>query len=268
MISFCTMCSAKPMEKSDSANDCDSTLGTRKQATQDLEPIVEEKEEEKQETESKIENENKNEEASDLPLPSPSHPLHRNWSFFVHYPLYTSTTESYNQSAYHKLCEFQSVENFWRYYEALPRPSTFFGNQDRRRLKLGGRDLEGLGIFLHDVCPEWEKNSGRHCEIGGIVDLQVLDAMWETLCLAIVGENVMDSMSVIGARVVDKAKAKKPLYRLEVWVSSTDKLHNGALLNSVMKAFVSDAPQDINFKYDQLPCVWKNHPKGDIVPDI
>lgn len=184
------------------------------------------------------------------------HPLHRMWKMYLHYPLYTSSTESYGSAAYHDVVQFSTVEDFWDCYASLPSPSVVFASEKRPRIKVGGRVLEGLGIFQDGVVPEWEKTPGGcHLEMSGITDLSFLDQLWEALCLAVVGESVCeDSPGIVGVRVVDKTKARKPLYRLEVWLSRQDDQLKDRVVQGLQSAFKTDGHLT-----DHLQQIWKKH---------
>lgn len=181
------------------------------------------------------------------------HPLHRAWKMYLHYPLYTS---SYGSAAYQDISHFESVEEFWATYSGVPAPSLLFASDKRPRVKVGGRTLEGLGLFQEGVVPEWERTpEGCHLELGAITDVHLLDGLWETLCLAVIGENSQDSPSIVGIRVVDKSKTRKPLYRLEVWLSRQDELLKESVIQDVERAFKEDG-----HTADHLQYKWKNHP--------
>jgi hypothetical protein len=45
-----------------------------------------------------------------------NHPLEQTWQIYLHYPYtpYLSQGKSYSTEAYQSLCEFATVEDFWR----------------------------------------------------------------------------------------------------------------------------------------------------------
>lgn len=185
----------------------------------------------------------------------PPHPLHRKWCTYVHYPLYTSATESYGSRAYCKIFDFDTVEDFWNYFYATPPPSLVFANDQRPRRKLDGRQVEGFGVFTEGVKPEWEETKeGCHLEFGFITDASILDTLWEVVCLLLVGETMCQPAHVVGVRVVDKSKARKPLYRLEVWVGTKDEQVKQAVASNVVQAVQKEGHNTTDFSL-----VWKNH---------
>merc|ERR1712100_279632 len=51
------------------------------------------------------------------------------------------------------------------------------------------------------------------------LDVSTLDAMWESLVLAIIGETIESSSIVNGCKVVDKSGKGRVLYKLEVYLN-------------------------------------------------
>jgi hypothetical protein len=176
------------------------------------------------------------------------HLLQRRWKMFVHYPMYTS---AYGDAAYKGIVAFDTVEDFWNAHEYMPAPSHIFANASRPRLKLNGRNVEAFGIFDYTVQPEWEKSPGGHWEFGGITDTHNVDSIWESLCLTLIGETVSQGLDVVGIRVVDKSKCRKPLYRLEIWMSSQDDTVKSDVFDRISETLSRDG-------VDIHPC-WKDH---------
>lgn len=184
-----------------------------------------------------------------------THPLQRSWKIYLHYPLYTSSTESYGSAAYREIFDFNSVEDFWKHFECLPLPSQVFATDHRPRVKVGGRILEGMGIFQEGVEPEWEKTtSGGHWEISGIASVELIDVLWEACCLSLIGETTYHTQEVVGIRVVDKSKSRKPMYRVEIWLSTQDENVRIKVMDNLQKAFKQDNQHCLDF-----PQVWKYH---------
>ena len=179
------------------------------------------------------------------------HPLQRQWQMYLHHPLYTSTTEKYGNAAYESLCLFRTVESFWHYFLHLPHPSQIFGNTRRFRERVDGKWIEAFGIFQECVVPEWEHNiHGGHIEFV-FSDPAQMDDMWELLCLLLIGETMLHSEAVIGIRVVDKSKGRKPNYRFEVWLSSQDPLIREDIIQQLLTRLSPD-----------LLTIYKVHPSG------
>lgn len=123
------------------------------------------------------------------------------------------------------VCEFSTVEEFWKYWSFVPRPSeVLFDGHSRKEVE--GRSIEAFSIFKKGIRPEWEDTANR---TGGELTCrksfqpEQLDVFWENLVLALIGETIDEGDEICGCRVVDKsaAKGKGPsrcMYKLELWL--------------------------------------------------
>ena len=133
-------------------------------------------------------------------------------------------------------CEFSTVEEFWTSFEHLPPPSTvFYDGKSSKRVGVppDARTIESFSIFRAGVLPEWDDPSNK---TGGewyarrSLRPNELDACWRNLVLALVGRTLEAEAGddggddvITGARVVDKSNGRgQPMYRLELWLSSSD----------------------------------------------
>ncbi|KAG8459643.1 hypothetical protein KFE25_000999 [Diacronema lutheri] len=160
------------------------------------------------------------------PPPGP-HPLESGWAIWEHRAA-DSRTAARSQAAYEqnmaKLIEFSTVEDFWRAWNNVPKPSAIFFDGKANK-KVGDRVIESLSLFKAGIRPEWEdkmNRQGGEWFIRKAIPLPYLDDVWTKLALGMIGEtldNGADS-DVTGARVVDKSVRHKPMYRLELWFKS------------------------------------------------
>nr|XP_034330221.1 eukaryotic translation initiation factor 4E type 2 isoform X2 [Crassostrea gigas] len=132
-------------------------------------------------------------EIDDPPRPSPKpgpgeHPLQFNYSlwFSRKSPGKHSTATSYDQNL--KLVgTFASVEQFWKYYAHIVRPSDLTGHSDYH-------------LFKEGIRPMWEDSANNK---GGkwIVRLKkgLASRCWENLILAMLGEQFMVGEEICGA---------------------------------------------------------------------
>ncbi|CAM9403103.1 unnamed protein product, partial [Heterosigma akashiwo] len=100
----------------------------------------------------------------------------------------------------------------------------FFDGQTKK--KVGDRQVESLSIFKKGISPEWEdpaNQSGGEWTCRKNLDPNVLNTYWENLVLGLIGETIDDADEICGARVVDKSKGDRPIYRLELWVRGKDR---------------------------------------------
>ena len=144
-----------------------------------------------------------------------TNPLDRKWCIFEHK----------NWKAYTKLATFDSVENFWGYWDQMPLPSTFFYNGQAKG-SIAGREVEAFSIFEHGIEPTWEdpQNLGGAmvCFKTEKVKLEALDTFWENLALALISGDHRLSKILCGIRVADKSKSGKykspTATKLELWL--------------------------------------------------
>ena len=59
-----------------------------------------------------------------------------------------------------KLCEVATIEDFWRAFNNIPKPSMiFFDGRTRKRFK--DRSVESFSLFKKNIKPEWEDPMNR-----------------------------------------------------------------------------------------------------------
>ena len=109
-----------------------------------------------------------------------------------------------------QICTFSTVEEFWRYWSFIPRPSEiFFDGQSRKEVE--GRIIEGFSLFKKGITPAWEDPAnvkGSELACRKTLPVDILDLYWENMALGLIGETVDDGDEICGCRVVDKAKPK------------------------------------------------------------
>jgi len=105
--------------------------------------------------------------------------------------------------------EFDSVEDFWRHFNNIRRPS-----------KLGTVDFS---MFKKDIAPAWEdetcKNGGRWiAKLEGKTPAKDFDELWFNLVLHVIGENFEKAQGGMVCGVVVSARAKGS-GKVALWVS-------------------------------------------------
>jgi len=150
------------------------------------------------------------------------HYLHTPWMLWYDNPHSRLTTKTYG-STLQKITSFSSVEEFWRVYHSIKKPSQF-----------------GIGstyrLFRQGITPAWES---PECREGGewIISLnrkdeEKADHLWLFLVLACIGETLELSEIIAGCNIA----VKKPQIRLSVWLTTTDQtpvLRLGQSLNKL-----------------------------------
>lgn len=131
------------------------------------------------------------------------------------------------------LCTFSTIEDFWRYFNFVPKPSEVFYDGDSRKVVgPSAKRVEEYSLFKKGIEPKWEDDankSGGEWFIRQTLDMDVLDMYWQNLVMGCIGESIEDGADasrcggdvVNGARVVDKGKGY-PVFRLELWINTRD----------------------------------------------
>jgi hypothetical protein len=120
------------------------------------------------------------------------------------------------------------VEDFWRYYNNYPKPSTiFYMGTCKPRLCNPEREIGSLSLFRDGVEPKWEhpeNKDGGEFALRKFRKLEEIDALWELLSVYCIGELFEHSHDVTGIRVVDSSipSNKRILHRIEIWFRKLD----------------------------------------------
>ena len=130
-----------------------------------------------------------------------------------------------------ELCSFRTIEEFWQYFNHLPRPSeVFFDGDCRKKIGPNGKTVEEYSIFKKGIEPEWgdpENIKGGEWFCRQYFESDILDLYWQNLVMGIIGETMDSDLDptgrcyVNGVRVVDKGKGY-PMFKLELWINSRD----------------------------------------------
>jgi hypothetical protein len=125
------------------------------------------------------------------------------------------------------LCEFQTVEEFWRYFNHIPTPSqVFFDGECRKKVGESGKTVEEYSLFKKGIEPEWgdpANVTGGEWFCRQFFEGTILDLYWLNLVLAVVGETMDSTGDIVnGCRIVDKSR-QYPMFKLELWLKIRDK---------------------------------------------
>lgn len=135
-----------------------------------------------------------------------------------------------------ELCSFATIEDFWSYFNHLPKPSqVFFDGESRKKVGPKNKIIEEYSLFKRGIEPEWgdkQNVTGGEWYVRQHLEGTVLDMFWQNLVMAVVGETIEDGIDltsdknginvVNGARVVDKSRTNMPIFRLELWINTKD----------------------------------------------
>ena len=126
-----------------------------------------------------------------------------------------------------EICEFSTVEDFWKYWIYFPRPSEIFWDGHTRK-EIEGRTIEAFSIFKKGIKPEWEdpaNRSGGELTCRKTLSADVVDVYWENMVMALIGEMLDEGGEICGCRVVDKNNKKshsRTIFKLELWLRSSN----------------------------------------------
>ena len=84
-----------------------------------------------------------------------------------------------------QLCKISTVEDFWRYFQHLPKPSQVFFDGDCRKLVgTEAKTIEEYSFFKNGIEPEWgdpQNLTGGEWFCRQYLELDVLDLYWQRL---------------------------------------------------------------------------------------
>lgn len=91
-------------------------------------------------------------------VPGGPHFLESEWVMWEHRAP-DKNSKSYEDNMA-KLCEFATIEDFWRLWNNIPKPSAIFYD-GRTKKKFKDRTVESFSLFKKGVKPEWEDAANR-----------------------------------------------------------------------------------------------------------
>ena len=91
-------------------------------------------------------------------VPAGPHFLESEWVMWEHRAP-DKNSKSYEDNMA-KLCEFATIEDFWRLWNNVPKPSAIFYD-GRTKKKFKDRTVESFSLFKKGIKPEWEDAANR-----------------------------------------------------------------------------------------------------------
>ena len=152
------------------------------------------------------------------------HKLNDTWVLWEHQK---NNDNNYDQNT-KELGSFDTLQDFWRYYNNYPVPSAIFSDGVNKPLiQDPDREVASISLFKKGILPKWEdpkNNEGGEIAIRKFKNIQELDELWENISMLCVGSQIYNPELVTGIRVVDSSiPNKKALYRVELWFSDKNK---------------------------------------------
>jgi translation initiation factor 4E len=134
-----------------------------------------------------------------------------------------------------ELCSFATIEDFWRYFNNIPKPSqVFFDGDTKKRVGPKAKQIVEYNLFKRGIEPEWgdpQNASGGSFFIRQSLDMNTLDMFWQNLVMGLVGETMENDADdsgdksgkncICGARIVDKGR-NVPIFRVELWINTRE----------------------------------------------
>jgi hypothetical protein len=165
-----------------------------------------------------------------------------------------------------ELCSFSTVEDFWRNFNHLPRPSqVFFDGECRKTVGPEGKTVEEYSLFKKGIEPEWgdpENVVGGEWFCRQYFDSDVLDLYWENLVMAVVGETIEGAVPhggnerdhINGCRIVDKSR-QYPMFKIEIWLHTRNEKVRDLIRDRVVDAMTDGQGSQKSHPNFQ----WKDH---------
>lgn len=189
-------------------------------------------------------------------LPAGAQFFESEWTLWEHRQP-DKSSKSYEDNM-QKLCEMATVEDFWRAWNNIPKPSQLFFD-GRTKKRFANRTVEGFSLFKKNINPEWEdaaNRTGAEWFCRKQFPLLQLDELWLHLALGLVGETIDPADELCGVRIVDKSVNSRMMYRLELWFRRKDQ----AIADNIKERM-----ETVLGKYANI-CRWEYRPHGSDAP--
>jgi len=166
-----------------------------------------------------------------------------------------------------ELCHFKTVEQFWRNFHHVPKPSeVFFDGDTRKRVGPEQKTVEEYSLFKKGIEPEWgdpANATGGEWFCRQYVESEVLDLYWSNLVFGVIGETIEDGSDedrtyedhVNGVRVLDKSRGY-PMYKVEIWLKTRDSKIRNRIKDRITEVMMNGLPPNpkTHPKFE-----WKDH---------
>lgn len=194
-------------------------------------------------------------------------PLQNEWVLWEHKSAGGSKNPNAWKENMNELCHFKTVQDFWRYFNHIPRPSeVFFDGECKKKVGPDGRTVEEFSLFKKGIEPEWgdpANATGGEWFCRQTLDGDILDLYWLNMVMGVIGETIEDGVDeertykdyVNGCRVIDKSRAY-PMFKLELWVNTQDEKIKTRLRAKLFEVMTDGQPasKKIHPKFE-----WKDH---------
>ena len=127
-----------------------------------------------------------------------AHPLQHTWVIWQHERNNDNKDENKEE-----LCEFSSVEDFWKAWNFTPKPSEIFYDGFSRKEE-AGRYVGSLSLYKKGVNPDSRAASGNiRLTFSKPMSVELLDLFWENGVLGLIGETIDELNDINGYTIID-----------------------------------------------------------------
>lgn len=182
-----------------------------------------------------------------------NYPLNTAWSIWEH----REGALTYGGNM-HQLCTFNTLEEFWGYWNNIPKPSEMFGDSNVKR-KFVNRTVSSFSIFKDGIRPEWEdpeNENGGEWSIRKRLFPESLNQVWDNLILGLIGEDIDPVNEITGARIVHRTRKGQDFIRLELWLRTRDRDLADQIRDRLLKTLESGKH---GVKLTVKDCDYKEH---------
>jgi hypothetical protein len=120
-------------------------------------------------------------------------------------------------NSYVEVATIHTIADFWQVMNNVP-----YDKLHSDIIQSSGKRIIAFSLFKEGILPEWEDPvNHKGCEWGFRDDIsnEMFCDMWLCLTLAAVNSEIDD---VAGVRCVNKCNRLRPLYKIEVWLTTAD----------------------------------------------
>lgn len=138
----------------------------------------------------------------------------------------------------------------------LPIPSKSFflkSSRDTEGEHRVGQVHTEYSLFQNGVRPAWEDpQCVGQLYVKHYFPPELLDSYWQKLAHGVM-EGKIDHRYVCGIRIVDKSKGKHPMYKLELWLNTSEPNIRGKIRKQALACIPQDDHYRFNFHWREFP---------------
>lgn len=136
------------------------------------------------------------------------------WVWYAHFPC---ASTNYG-SSYMQLGRFDTIAEFWRFYNFLPSIDKIHDGT----VRVNGHPVIAYSLFREGIRPEWEDPRniiGSEWGCRETLDKERFQTLWTEYILGAIGENIPHC---VGIRAINKSNRSRWLHKIEVWMDAID----------------------------------------------